>query len=195
VPCSEATLLHLRRGVPPLAGGASREVGRAHRRLLQSGVRPGRDDLSARSTRRSPTAGSTAFVEVSGADACRSLPPRARDSYWSAVNTERFRELQKLGKVAAAGLRAFEARDAKRTREYSFERARPAAFDRECESALRANRAAADFFDAQPPGYRKGATYWVMSAKKEETRKSRLAIVIGRAARGLRIDRLKPNTP
>jgi uncharacterized protein YdeI (YjbR/CyaY-like superfamily) len=120
---------------------------------------------------------------------------RARDSYWSAVNTRRFLELQKRGLVAAPGVRVFRARDAKRTREYSFERARPAAFDRACANALRANRAAAAFFDAQPLGYRKGITYWVMSAKKDETRAKRLAILIGRSARGLRVDRLKPNTP
>ena len=121
--------------------------------------------------------------------------PRTKDSYWSAVNTKRFIELQKLRQVAPAGTRAFKARDAKRTREYSFERAQPPAFDAECERQLRADRAAARFFDAQPPGYRKGATYWVMSAKKDETRRKRLAILIGRSSRGLRIDRMKPNTP
>jgi len=121
--------------------------------------------------------------------------PRTEDSYWSAVNTKRFRELQKLRQVAPAGVRAFEARDAKRTREYSFERARGLAFDAASERQLRANRAAAAFFDAQPPGYRKGAAYWVMSAKKDETRAKRLAILVGRSARGLRIDRMKPNTP
>ena len=121
--------------------------------------------------------------------------PRSKDSYWSAVNTRRFRELQKLRQVATAGIRAFEARDAKRTREYSFERARPVAFDMASERQLRANRAAAAFFDAQPPGYRKGVTYWVMSAKQDETRAKRLAILVSRAARGLRIDRMKPNTP
>jgi len=121
--------------------------------------------------------------------------PRKKDSYWSVVNTRRFRELQKLRQVAAPGLRAFKARDAKRTREYSFERARGLVFDAASERQLRANGAAAAFFDAQPPGYRKGVTYWVMSAKTDATRSKRLAILIGRSARGVRIDRMKPNTP
>ncbi|HEV3140500.1 MAG TPA: YdeI/OmpD-associated family protein, partial [Vicinamibacterales bacterium] len=121
--------------------------------------------------------------------------PRKTDSYWSAVNTKRFRALQKLGQIAPPGLSAFERRDAKRRREYSFERAQPAVFDRAAASQLRANRAAAAFFDAQPPGYRKVATYWVMNAKTDETRRRRLAILIGRSGRGLRIDPLKPNTP
>ncbi|HEY6213845.1 MAG TPA: YdeI/OmpD-associated family protein [Vicinamibacterales bacterium] len=122
--------------------------------------------------------------------------PRARDSYWSAVNTKRFRELQKRGQIAPSGLRAFEARDEKRTREYSYEREKlMAAFDPAVEKQLRANRAAARFFDAQPPGYRRLMTLWIMSAKKDETRQKRLVVLIGRSARGLRIDPLKPRTP
>jgi len=121
--------------------------------------------------------------------------PRAKDSYWSAVNTKRFRELQKLGQIAPPGLSAFERRDAKRTKEYSFERAQATVFDRATESQLRASPSAAAFFDAQPPGYRKIVTLWVMSAKTDPTRQKRLAILLGRSARGLRIDLLKPNTP
>ena len=79
---------------------------------------------------------------------------------------------------AGAGVRAFEVRNAKRTKEYSFERAQPAVFDRATESQLRANPAAAAFFDAQPPGYRKLATYWVMNAKQQDTRARRLAKLI-----------------
>src|ERR1051326_4715938 len=75
--------------------------------------------------------------------------PRTKDSYWSVVNTKRFRELERLRQVAAPGIRAFKARDAKRTRAYSFERARPLVFDTASERQLRVNRAAAGFFDAQ----------------------------------------------
>ena len=121
--------------------------------------------------------------------------PRTPESCWSAVNTKRFRELQKLGKIAAAGLRAFERRDPKRTRQYSFERAKNDVLDPAVEQQLRANRTVSEFFDAQPPGYRRFATHWIMSAKKEETRQKRLAILIRRSARGLRVDPLKPNSP
>jgi uncharacterized protein YdeI (YjbR/CyaY-like superfamily) len=121
--------------------------------------------------------------------------PRAKNSYWSAVNTKRFRELKKLGLVAPAGQRAFDARDPRRTRRYSFERAKNDAFDAATERRLRADRAVAAFFDAQPPGYRTFATHWIMSAKKEETKRKRLEILIGRSARGLRVDPLKPNVP
>ena len=121
--------------------------------------------------------------------------PRAKDSYWSAVNTKRFRELKKLGLVATAGQRAFDARDPRRTKQYSFERAKNDVLDAATERRLRADRAVAAFFDAQPPGYRRFVTHWIMSAKKEETRRKRLAIVIARSIRGLRVDPLKPNVP
>src|SRR5215471_9139969 len=81
--------------------------------------------------------------------------PRSKNSYWSAVNTKRFRELKKLGLVVPAGQRAFDARDPRRTKQYSFERAKNDAFDAATERVVRGNRAAAAFFDAQPPGYRK----------------------------------------
>src|SRR5438128_203368 len=38
---------------------------------------------------------------------------------------------------------------------------------------FRANKKAWRFFQTQPPGYRRIASWWVMSAKKEETRRRR----------------------
>jgi len=57
---------------------------------------------------------------------------------------------------------------------------------------LKANSHAWDFFQAQPPSYRKPATWWVMSAKKEETRRQRLATLIEDSAAGRRIAPLTP---
>jgi len=48
----------------------------------------------------------------------------------------------------------------------------------EFERQFRSNKKAGDFFEAQPPGYRKTATHWVVSAKREETRRKRLATLI-----------------
>src|ERR687895_340334 len=47
--------------------------------------------------------------------------PRRRRSIWSLVNVKRVAELTKLGRMQPAGLRAFEARDPRRTGVYSFE--------------------------------------------------------------------------
>ena len=61
----------------------------------------------------------------------------------------------------------------------------------EYEARLRANPKAAEFFDAQPPGYRKTAIHLVISAKREETRERRLEQLIADSAAGLRIKQLR----
>ncbi len=117
---------------------------------------------------------------------------RKPGSTWSVVNTKRVQELIALGRMHPAGLREFQGRDQKKTRLYSYEREH-ARFDSALQAALRANRKASAFFDAQPPGYRKVATFWVMNAKKEETRVRRLSHLIECSAAGLRIDMLRPS--
>ena len=120
--------------------------------------------------------------------------PRAARSIWSLVNVRHVQRLIAAGRMAAPGLEAFEAREPKRSGVYSYETGRtpPAAFDRASAKALAANRRAATFLDAQPPGYRKLCVGWVMQAKKEETRARRLARVIEMSAQQKRIDFLKP---
>ena len=114
--------------------------------------------------------------------------PRRPRSIWSNVNTRRVAELTKQGRMHRAGLEAFEARDAKRSGIYSFEqRERNQKLDAAHEAKLRANRKAWAFFQAQPPGYQRLASLWVMSAKKEETRLRRLAVLIDDSAAGRRI--------
>ena len=112
----------------------------------------------------------------------RFSPRRAR-SAWSRINIRRAGELIKLGRMSAAGLKAFKARDPKRSGLYSFENA-PRRLSRQFEQKLKANEKAREFFQAQAPWYRKLASFWVMSAKKEATRRRRLAILIRDSARG-----------
>lgn len=112
--------------------------------------------------------------------------PRRAKSNWSAVNIKRVRELKKLGLMKPAGLKAFEAKDPKRSERYSFERVRPA-FSRVQLEMLRKNRKAWSFFQSQPPSYRKLATWWVISAMKDETRMRRLRTLIRDSEAGLRI--------
>jgi hypothetical protein len=68
-----------------------------------------------------------------------------------------------------AGIQAFEARQEKRSGIYSFEQ-RNIVFESAQERRFRANRAAWKFFLSQPPWYRRAATWWVVSAKREETK-------------------------
>ena len=112
--------------------------------------------------------------------------PRKPKSAWSTVNIQRARVLISRGLMQPSGLHAFRQRDERETPQCSR-------LDPVLEAALRANRKAASYFDAQPPGYKKTVTLWVMSAKKEETRARRLAQLIERSASGARIDLLNPN--
>jgi uncharacterized protein YdeI (YjbR/CyaY-like superfamily) len=117
--------------------------------------------------------------------------PRTKRSYWSEVNIAKFEKLAAAGRVHPAGRAAFEARDPARTAEYSSE-ARNAGLSAEFEREFREHAKAWDFWSAQPPGYRKTAAFWVMSAKQEATRKRRLATLIDDSSHGRRIELLRP---
>lgn len=117
--------------------------------------------------------------------------PRKPGSIWSAVNTRRVRELIAAGRMRPAGLRAFERRDPGKTNRYSFEQRHAAALDPAFEKRFQANKAAWAFFQSQPPGYRRTAAFYVMSAKQEETRVRRLDALIRDSAAGERIGLLR----
>jgi len=90
-----------------------------------------------------------------------------------------------------AGLRAFEARDPARSGVYSFEQREQAKLSPRQEKQFKANASAWAFFQTQPPGYRKVAVFWVVSAKQEATRARRLEALIDDSAAGLRIGPLR----
>jgi len=119
----------------------------------------------------------------------RFTPRRAR-SIWSAVNIRRMHELIALDLVKPEGMRAFEARDEARTKLYSYEN-RTRGLNADYEAQFRANAKAWQYFEAQPPWYRHTSSWWVMSAKKEETRARRLATLIDVSAKGEWIASLK----
>jgi uncharacterized protein YdeI (YjbR/CyaY-like superfamily) len=112
--------------------------------------------------------------------------PRKAKSIWSRVNTKRAEELKELGCMKLPGLKAFAARDERRSGIYSFESA-PRKLAAAYEKRFKANKKAWTFFQGQPPGYRRTASFWVMSAKQEETRLRRLARLVGDSAKGLRL--------
>jgi uncharacterized protein YdeI (YjbR/CyaY-like superfamily) len=116
--------------------------------------------------------------------------PRRPGSFWSAVNIKRAEALVAEERMTRAGLAAFEKRDETRSKQYSYQRESPE-FDAASEAAFRANKAAWDFFRAQPAGYQRLNTWWVTSAKREETRAKRLAALIDISAQGRRIDPMK----
>jgi uncharacterized protein YdeI (YjbR/CyaY-like superfamily) len=118
--------------------------------------------------------------------------PRRKGSNWSAVNIAKVGQLIDAGRMKPAGLAAFEARSEERSAIYSYERRNEAAFEPDQEARFRANEAAWAWFEARPASYRTAATYWVVSAKRPETREKRLATLIEDSAAGRTV---KPLTP
>ncbi|MGA3243206.1 MAG: YdeI/OmpD-associated family protein [Bacteroidota bacterium] len=116
--------------------------------------------------------------------------PRKPTSTWSAVNSKRARQLTRLGLMQPAGKKAFEARDAKKSNLYSFERKR-VTLGTVFEKQFRANQRAWEFFQSQPPWYRKIVTWWIVSAKQETTRQRRFATLISDSSSGIRIAPLR----
>ncbi|MFZ2490843.1 MAG: YdeI/OmpD-associated family protein [Thermoanaerobaculia bacterium] len=113
--------------------------------------------------------------------------PRKPRSNWSNVNLKRVAELTKERRMHPAGVAAFESRDEARAGVYSFENRDAAKLTAEQEARFRRQREAWSFFESQPPGYRKTAIWWVVSAKREETREKRLSTLIDDSANSLRI--------
>jgi len=116
--------------------------------------------------------------------------PRKPKSYWSAVNTRRAGELAKLGRMASAGVKAFEQR-ASDSGKYSFE-SRPKKLPSAYEMQFKANPAAWEFFRIQAPWYQRTSSFWVVSAKQEETRQRRLGTLISDSEKGRRLGMLTP---
>jgi uncharacterized protein YdeI (YjbR/CyaY-like superfamily) len=120
--------------------------------------------------------------------------PRKAKSYWSEINIAKMATLIGQKRVAPAGLAAFEARDRTDTQRYSFE-GREQGLDEEFEKRFRANGQAWAFYESQAPWYRKTSAFWVMSAKKAETREKRLATLIEYSAKGTTIPPLTRKPP
>jgi uncharacterized protein YdeI (YjbR/CyaY-like superfamily) len=120
--------------------------------------------------------------------------PRRPGSLWSNNNIERARILIAEGRMQPAGLQAFEARKENRSGVYSYEQ-RSVDLPEPHSGLLKANRAAATFFESQPANYRKTIFWWIVSAKKEETRLGRLKRLIAHSARGKRIPGLTRGKP
>lgn len=59
------------------------------------------------------------------------------------------------------------------------------------EARIRANGAAWEFLSALAPSYKRETIWWVMSAKREDTRLKRLGILIESAEAGLKIPNLR----
>lgn len=107
--------------------------------------------------------------------------PRKATSSWSAVNLKKMERLLEAKLVAPAGLAAYQGRDRRKDAQYSYERDHAEFTPTQLRRFMDEQKAWAHW-DQQPAGYRKTATYWVISAKRPETRERRFTILIETSA-------------
>jgi uncharacterized protein YdeI (YjbR/CyaY-like superfamily) len=112
--------------------------------------------------------------------------PRRRGSIWSAINIKRADELVRQKQMRPGGFNAFASRIENKSGIYSYEQ-RSTELTEPYAQLLKKNKTASNFFEKQPPSYRKMISWWIVSAKKEATRMARLAKLIGESAKGKRL--------
>jgi uncharacterized protein YdeI (YjbR/CyaY-like superfamily) len=110
--------------------------------------------------------------------------PRRKGSSWSNINLRRVEELTRLGLMHPAGHAAHAARSAAKSGIYSYEQRKRARLPAAMTARFKRNRKAWTFFEAQPGWYRRTAVWWVVSAKREDTRERRLETLIADSAAG-----------
>ncbi len=107
--------------------------------------------------------------------------PRRPDSKWSAKNLAAVARLIAEGRMQPPGLREYENRKQEKA-DYSYQERKDAKLTPEYEKRFKSNKAAWKFFQEKAPWYRRTAAFWVLSAKKEETRLRRLGQLIEHSA-------------
>jgi len=121
--------------------------------------------------------------------------PRRPGSIWSSVNVARVAALREEGRMRPEGLAAFARRSEARTSVYSHEQAEEPTLTPEHAAKFEANPDAWAFFSARPPSYQRAAIWWVVSAKRPETREHRLETLIADSAAGQPIKLLRRSSP
>ena len=119
--------------------------------------------------------------------------PRRSKSTWSAINIRRIQQLVREGRVHPAGRKAFAQRLPAKSGIYSYENRKSSVFSTVTERHFQSNTAAWNWFQEQTASYRQTATWWVISAKRAETRQKRLAILIADSDAKRKIAPLRTN--
>jgi uncharacterized protein YdeI (YjbR/CyaY-like superfamily) len=109
---------------------------------------------------------------------CHRFTPRRKRSHWSALNIRLAQQLIDNGNMTAAGMAAFEQRQAGPEAGADTGSRPEYRLSPEIETALRANSAAWKNLNALAPGYRRQYIGWLSAAKRPETRQKRLQEVL-----------------
>jgi uncharacterized protein YdeI (YjbR/CyaY-like superfamily) len=112
---------------------------------------------------------------------------RRASSIWSAVNIAKVERLRRDGQMTADGEHAFARRSEEKSGIYAHEQALPAQLSIAERRLFKRSREAWKFFVSTPSGYQNFSLHWVVSAKKAETRASRLSRLIEACAVSTRL--------
>lgn len=99
--------------------------------------------------------------------------PRRKNSIWSDINIKKIEELTRQGLMTPEGLKAFSFLKDTKSGVYSYEN-NAKEFDLNYKRVFEQNKLAWDYFSTQAPSYQKVIKSWIMSAKQEKTRLTRL---------------------
>lgn len=121
--------------------------------------------------------------------------PRKPGSNWSAINVALMARLTDEGRMTPAGTAIFEVRKPEREAVYAYEHEEFSELPPEYAALLAADPVASAWFEQATPSYRRTAVHWVLSAKREATRESRLAELIEDSRSGRLIRPQRYGTP
>lgn len=119
---------------------------------------------------------------------CIRFTPRKPNSIWSSINIKKIDELTKSGLMKSKGLEAFALRKEEKSNIYSHEKEK-IEFTPDLQKLFKMNKIAWTFFTNQAPSYQKVITHWIMSAKREEIRLSRLEKTITASEQQKKLDK------
>lgn len=109
--------------------------------------------------------------------------PRGAKTRWSPTNIERARRMVREGRMTADGLQCFRGA----TPHIAPANREGLELPPELLAVLQKSRRARDNFERLAPSQRRLYVGWVLDAKKDETRRRRLAEAIARLEQGLRL--------
>jgi len=106
-------------------------------------------------------------------------------SKWSGLNKERVKKLMKAGLMQKAGLEMVKL--AKKSGTWTaLDEVEALKIPEDLSTAISHNKRAHINFEAFPPSSRKIILYWILDAKRTETRKKRIRETVALAARNIR---------
>jgi uncharacterized protein YdeI (YjbR/CyaY-like superfamily) len=114
--------------------------------------------------------------------------PRKIDSLWSKVNVEKVEKLILSWEIKEEGLELFKKR---KDKEWYSSQNRNINLSNYFVNEFKKSTIARNFFSNLAPSYKRDSIWWVMSAKKEETRKKRFNILLNSSHEELKIPILR----